>query len=187
MPGRVLRGSDVNLLLAEIVGMRDIAAATVLADLGPRVSELCGLHWRDVSLSEGTISVEGQLARDGAAIVPTKSAAGVRTIPLTPRALARLEALYTHERGRGLGHEDDFVFTVRRGGPLDRHNVRRIIRNAAAAAGVGHVTPQVLRRSVATAYAEATVPGHIAASITGHSPCGLPPALREAPSRPARA
>lgn len=169
-PGRVLRGGDVNLVLAEIDGVRDLAVATVLADLGLRVSELCGLHWRDVSLTEGTISVEGQLARNSSAIVPTKSAAGVRMIPLTPRALARLERLYMHERGRGLGHDDDFVFTVRTGSALDRHNVRRIIRNAAWDAGIGRVTPQVLRRSVATAYAEATVSGHIAASITGHSP-----------------
>jgi integrase len=37
------------------------------------------------------------------------------------------------------------------------------------AANVGHVTPQMLRRTVATAYAEATVPAHAAASVTGHS------------------
>jgi integrase len=108
--------------------------------------------------------------RGRTAIVPTKSAAGIRTIPLTPPALARTETLYKHERERGPGHDDDFVFTVRTGRPLDGHNVRRIIRTAAAAAGIAHVTPQVLRRSVVTAYAEATVPSHVAASITGHSP-----------------
>jgi len=142
----------------------------VLVDGGLRVSELCGLRWQDVSLSERTISVNGQLARDKSAIVPTKSAAGVRTFKLTPRLLERLEVLYARERERGRVRDQDFVFSVRTGGPLDRHNVRRMIRRAAAAAGVGHVTPQVLRRSVSTAYAEANVPGHIAASITGHSP-----------------
>jgi integrase len=50
------------------------------------------------------------------------------------------------------------------------HNLRRTVRNAAKAAGIGHVTPRTLRRSIATAYAEATVPAHVAVSVTGHSP-----------------
>jgi integrase len=170
---RAFRGGDVNLLLARVTGTRDVAAATLLADTGLRASELCGLHWRDVSLTDGFISIEGQLAprrrREAPRIVPTKSRAGVRRIPLTPRAMERLEALYIYESERGLGNDDDFVFTTRDGGPLDRHNLRRIIREAGYAAGVGHVTPQVLRRSVATAYAEADVPAHVAASVTGHS------------------
>jgi integrase len=170
---RVLRGDEVNLLIREAKGQRDGAAATVLTDTGLRVSELCGLRWRDVSLVEGYVSVEGQLARrrkgDAARIVPTKSRAGVRTIPLTPRSLKRLDALYTHERQRGLGADDDFVLTTRGGGPVDQHNLRRMIRNAGRAAGIRHVTPQMLRRSIATAYAEATVPPHVAANVTGHS------------------
>jgi integrase len=170
--GRVLRGDEVNLLLAEMRkrSTRDLAVGTVLGDGNLRTSELCGLRWRDVSLTDGTISVEGQLDRDGVTIVPTKSRAGVRTIPLTPRAREALEAQYTRERERGLGDDFDFVFTTRTGRPLDRHNVRRTIREAAKAAGIGHVTPQVMRRSIATAFAEAGVPGHVAASITGHSP-----------------
>jgi integrase len=170
---RVLRGGDVNLLLAKVPGTRNTAAATLLADTGLRASELCGLHWRHVSLADGFVAVEGQLAhrRRGEAprIVPTKSRAGVRAVPLTPRARQRLEVLYVYERDRGLGDEDDFVFATRNGGPFDRHNLRRIIRDAGHAAGVGHVTPKVLRRSVATAYAEADVPAHVAASVTGHS------------------
>jgi integrase len=172
--GRVLRADEVNLMLRQARGKRHIAALTLLADTGLRSSELCGLRWCDVSLGEGYVSVEGQLARrrkgDPARIVPTKSLAGVRAIPLTPRALERLEALYTHERQRGLGGDDDFVLTTRNGGPLDTHNLRRTVRNAAKAAGIGPVTPRILRRSIATAFAEATVPAHVAASLTGHSP-----------------
>jgi integrase len=171
---RVLRGGDVNLMLDKVSGTRDVAAATLLGDTGLRSSELCGLHWRDVSLAEEFIAIEGQLARrrrgEPVRIVPTKSRAGVRAIPLTPRARQRLEALYSDERQRGLGDDDDFVFTTRSGGPLSPHNLRRTVRRAAQAAKVGHVTPQVLRRSVATAYAEADgVSDHVAANITGHS------------------
>lgn len=56
---------------------------------GVRVSEACGLTWGDVELAEGVLHVRGQLAplRAGEAprIVPTKSARGVRTVPLLPR------------------------------------------------------------------------------------------------------
>jgi integrase len=76
--------------------------------------------------------------------------------------------LYARERERGLGDDCHFVFTTRTGRPLDRHNVRRMIREASDAAGIGHVTPHVLRRSIATAFAEASVPGHVAASVPGH-------------------
>jgi integrase len=41
---------------------------------------------------------------------------------------------------------------------------------AAKKAGLGHVTAQTLRRSVATATAHARVPVVVAAAMTGHSP-----------------
>jgi integrase len=61
--GRVLRADEVNLMLRQSKGKRDLAALTLLADTGLRSSELCGLRWRDVSLAEGYLSVEGQLAQ----------------------------------------------------------------------------------------------------------------------------
>jgi integrase len=36
---------------------------------------------------------------------------------------------------------------------LDAHNLRRTARRAGIAAGIGHVTPEMLRKSLATAYA----------------------------------
>jgi integrase len=173
-PTPVYRAEDVNRFLSEVKGTRDRAAATVFSDAGLRTMELCGLRWRNVSLTEGFISVEGQLARrrreEPVRIVATKSRAGVRGAPLTPRARERLEALYAEERARGLGDDGDFVFATQTGGPLDPSNLRRTFRRAAKAAGVGHITPKTLRTSLATAYAEADVDEHVAASFTGHTP-----------------
>ena len=53
---------------------------------------------------------------------------------------------------------------------LDAHDLRRTARRAGIAAGIGHVTPEMLRKSLATAYADARVERRVAASITGHSP-----------------
>jgi integrase len=61
--------------------------------------------------------------------------ADLRTIPLTPRALERLEALYAVERARGFGGDDDFVFTTFRGG--------RSIGTTSDASSAEQVMPQV--------------------------------------------
>jgi integrase len=103
-------------------------------------------------------------------MVTPVASAGVRDVPLTPRARRLLEALYAEERARGLGDDDDFVITTATGGPLDPANLRRTFRRAARAAGIGHVTPKMLRTSLTTAYANAGVEEHVAASFTGHSP-----------------
>ena len=72
--------------------------------------------------------------------------------------------------GSLLGGEPDFVFTSESGRPIDRHRPsRRGVTSAARNAGLGHVTSQTLRRSVATATADAKVPVVIAAAMTGHS------------------
>jgi len=44
------------------------------------------------------------------------------------------------------------------------------VRRAGNAADVGHVTPKMLRKTLATAYADAQVERHVAASITGDLP-----------------
>jgi integrase len=91
-------------------------------------------------------------------------------VPLLDRAYAALLAQLDVEQGKGLGRESDFVFTSATGRPLDRHRIsQRGVTRAAEKAGLGHVTAQTLRRSVATATAHAKLPVVVAAAITGHS------------------
>jgi hypothetical protein len=74
------------------------------------------------------------------------------------------------EQARGLGSENDFVFTSSTGRPLGRERLsERGVTKAAEKAGLGHVTAQTLRRSVATAPAHAKLPVVIAAATTGDS------------------
>ncbi|MGH3143525.1 MAG: tyrosine-type recombinase/integrase, partial [Gaiellales bacterium] len=49
-------------MLSELRSCRDLVLGSLLVDAGLRVSEACGLTWRDVSLVEGVLHVRGQLA-----------------------------------------------------------------------------------------------------------------------------
>ena len=150
-------------------------AVTVLAYSGLRLSELAGLVWADVDLVDRVIHVRKQLAplKRGAepARVKLKSRASVRDVPLVDRAYGALVDHLRSEQERGFGADGDYVFTSVTGRPLGASRIsKRGVTRAAEKAGLGHVTPQVLRRSVATATAHAKLPAVVAAAMTGHSP-----------------
>jgi len=95
----------------------------------------------------------------------------VREVPLLDRVYEALVAQLRDEQAKGLGSESDYVFTSLTGRPLGRDRLsKRGVLGAARRAGLGHVTAQTLRRSVATATAHAQVPVVVAAALTGHSP-----------------
>jgi integrase len=170
---RVLRVTEIERLIrATTTTYRH--AVTLMAFSGLRVSECAGLTWADVDLVDRVVHVRKQLAplRRGQqpARVKTKSRASTREVPLVDRAYEALVAQLEAEQARGLGGEDDFIFTSRTGRPLGRERLsKRGVTKAAEKAGLGHVTAQTLRRSVATATAHARLPVVIAAAMTGHS------------------
>jgi integrase len=170
---RVLRPTEMERLLASTTPMyRNVV--TLLAFSGLRVSEAAGLMWADIDLVERVLHVRKQLAplRRGEEPrrVKTKSRASVREVPLLDRVYEALLAQLLVEQSKGLGTASDFVFTSETGRPIDRHRLsKRGVARAAEKAGLGHVTAQTLRRSVATATAHAMLPVVVAAAMTGHS------------------
>jgi integrase len=53
--------------------------------MGLRVSEALGLRWRDVDFKGGTITIAGQLGRDGKTWLPVvKTKASAATVPSAP-------------------------------------------------------------------------------------------------------
>jgi integrase len=108
---------------------------------GLRVSEACGLRWRDIDLVEGLFRVAEQLPplKRGEApyTVRTKSRRGVREVPFPPVVV---EALTNHlevELASGRGQPDDFVFCTRTGRPYTRQNIsERAIEKAGVRAGL---------------------------------------------------
>jgi integrase len=171
---RVLRPAEIERLIgAATPTYRN--ALVVMGYSGLRVSELAGLTWGDADLVDRVVRVNRQLAplRRGEEPrrVRPKSRVSVREVPLLDRAYEALVAQLRDEQAKGFGRETDYVFTSLTGRPLGRDRLsKRGVLAAATRAGLGHVTAQTLRRSVATATAQARVPVVVAAAMTGHSP-----------------
>lgn len=102
---------------------------TVAALTGARVSELCGLKWADVNLSDPSdaeLTFGWQVDRHGHRR-PTKTNGSARTVPI-PVELATVLSRY-HDRA-ATSSPDTFVFATRTGRPLGQRNVQRALRAA---------------------------------------------------------
>jgi integrase/recombinase XerD len=120
-------------------GLRDRALLELLYATGMRASECVGLRLEDLNLTAGYAVCTGKGRKQR--LVPLGEEAGrwVR------RYLAAVRPLSTRRRDSGR------VFVNPSGGPLSRQSVWKIVRAAAARAGVTRkVSPHVLRHSFAS-------------------------------------
>jgi integrase len=171
--GRVLDETELAALVRHATdGYRPVV--TVLAYTGLRISEVLGLRWADVDFVEGELHVGSQLLparRDRPArLVPLKTKASERDVPLFPAVEHALATLLERELATGRGQEDDLVFTTRTGKPLSLRNIARAVEEAATSAGLERATPHDLRRSFCSLAGRRGVDPIEAAQITGHSP-----------------
>lgn len=115
--------------------VRDLAVLETLFATGARVAEVCNLTAKDVDLSRGRIRILGKGTRE-------------RIVQLChPEAIAALRAYRKQLRGDG----SSWFFSNRSGRRLTEQSVRTMLRRHAVAAGLHlHVTPHMLRHSVAT-------------------------------------
>lgn len=133
--------------------IRDIAVLETLFATGARVAEVCGLTLEDVDLSRDRIRILGKGARE-------------RLVQLChPQALAALREYRKQARGNG----SPWFFSNRSGRRLSEQSVRTMLRRHAAAAGLHlHVTPHMLRHSVATLLHEEGVDIRYIQHLLGH-------------------
>ena len=152
---RIVCEEDVQALLAVDLAPRDKILLRLVYTAGLRVSEACGLRWRNLSArgEAGQITVFGKGGH-------------TRAIPL-PREL--WTAL--RELRKSAGNEAP-VFASRSGKPLDRGRVRVILRKAAKKAGVADKTPQIsphwLRHAHASHALDNGAPIHLVQATLGH-------------------
>jgi integrase len=102
---------------------------TLAALTGARVSELLGLTWADVRLTdveEAEVEFAWQVDRRGER-QPTKTDGSARTVPI-PRELAL--TLARHKLAARFVRPHDYVFSTRTGGALRQRNVGRSLRDA---------------------------------------------------------
>ncbi|HUA57702.1 MAG TPA: tyrosine-type recombinase/integrase [Verrucomicrobiae bacterium] len=123
---RILPEEDLQRVLAVEMGPRDRVLLQLLYTAGLRVSEACGLRWRNLSArgDAGQITVLGKGGRTRAVALP----------PEVWNALNKLR--------KSAGNENP-VFVSKSGKPLDRGRVRVILRRGAEIAGVADKTPQI--------------------------------------------
>lgn len=121
------------------------AVYVVALRTGLRESELLGLHWRDVDLEAGTLTVKSALVRvtgEGLRDFDPKTAASAATIPLAPAAVSALRAhrarqLFQARVARDSWQETDYVFTTAVGTPISASNLlRRSFYPLCARAGI---------------------------------------------------
>jgi site-specific recombinase XerD len=150
---RILSEADVHRMLALEPDVRNRAFLTLLYAAGLRISEACGLTWRDVQPRDqgGQITVFGKGGKTRAVLLP----------PSVWRAVAEL---------RNGASADDPVFASRTGGHLDASAGLRIVKSAAKRAGLGdNISPHWLRHAHASHSLDRGAPIHLVQATLGHA------------------
>ena len=150
---RILAERDVLRMLALETDRRDSALLTLLYAGGLRISELCGLKWRDLT------------ARDDAGQITVFGKGGKTRVVLVSEATWQLLAELRGEAG-----PDDPVFRSRKGGHLDPSAVHRIVKVAAERAGLSEeVSAHWLRHGHASHSLDRGAPIHLVQATLGHA------------------
>jgi|SRR5215471_1705573 len=142
---------------------------------GPRSGEAIGLRWREIDLIAETIGFVGQIPRKHKVgepikiIGPKNGESGKREPQMFPEVWAALNDQLIHEQCKGLGEDDDLVFTTAAGGPITRDSLREAVKRAGVLAGLGRVVPKDLRTSWFTAGVNAGVAPVELAAMGGNS------------------
>lgn len=150
---RILPEQDVQQMLAAEGSPRDKTLLRLLYAAGLRVSEACGLRWRNLRPNGegGQITVFGKNGKTRAVALPA---------PLW----ADLIAL------RGTAGAEGLVFPSRGGKPLDRGRVRMILRKVAEQADISSpVSPHWLRHAHASHALDHGAPLHLVCETLGHA------------------
>ncbi len=159
---RFLATDEVESLLSAPVtstnlGLRDKAMLEVLYAAGLRVSELVGLAASNLDLDLGFLTVFGKGAKERAVPLGLSAVEWTRKyIAIRPRLLAQAvptAALFITEAGR----------------PLSRQVFWRMVVSYGEKAGIGHITPHLLRHSFATHLLENGADLRSVQMMLGHS------------------
>lgn len=177
-PAQMARLVDV----AHGAGDRLQALWALAAYSGCRPGELLALHWDDLDLDRGAVTVRRNLTKvpgQPAVIAEPKSNHGRRTLRIGPEAVAALRAHHVRqaEERLRLGRDYDdqgLVFCTHEGGPLLPRNTARSFKRALDRAGLPReIRFYDLRHGNATAMLLAGVSPKAAAERLGHASVGL--------------
>jgi integrase len=134
---RYLSQADLDWLLSK-VGSPFHLVVLLCTYAGLRISEALGLRWSDIDFEAGTITVNGQIDRDGSWKPKAKTDASHAPLPMLP-VLRR--ALQEHRRTQGAKNigllgESKLVNVTSRGKVQSRRNALRALHNAGVKTGL---------------------------------------------------
>lgn len=172
---------EARAVLAAAASLRNASRWSVALALGLRQGEALGLLWDDVDLDTGVLKVKNALQRQpgrGLVLVPPKSRAGRRSIPLPAELVQSLRAHKTGQMAERVragsawrGH--GFVFATPTGSPVDPRNDHATWKRLLQTAGVRTARLHDARHTAATLLLSQGVPARVAMEILGHSQVSL--------------
>ena len=153
---RILSEPDAQRMVLLEPNLRNRTLLTVLYGGGLRISEVCGLRWRDMSDRDkaGQATVFGKGGKTRIVLLSAN----------TWRLLASLKAELPVPP-----HPDAPVFVSLRGGALDASQVHRVVKEAAKRAGLpADVSAHWLRHAHASHALDRGAPVHLVQATLGH-------------------
>jgi integrase/recombinase XerD len=151
---RIMSESDVQHLLRTERNQRNAALLRIIYGAGLRVSEACGLRWRDM------------VERDDAGQCTVFGKGGKTRVILMPAALWR----HIMAIRDGAGPDDPVFRSRKKAGPLVPMQVHRIVKNAARRAKLsGSISTHWLRHAHASHALDRGAPVHVVQTTLGHA------------------
>ncbi|MBP5506058.1 MAG: site-specific tyrosine recombinase XerD [Bacteroidales bacterium] len=143
--------------LSKQEGHRNKAMLEMLYSCGLRVSELTNLKISDLYFTDGFIKVVGKGSKQ-------------RLVPVGEYAVKAVTQYLEQRRTLPVAHgKEDFLFLNRRGNPLTRQMVFKIVTDQAAAAHIGKtISPHTFRHSFATHLVENGADLRVVQQMLGH-------------------
>jgi integrase len=171
--------TDQARIFLETATERDYTLCVVfvlILVLGLRKGEVLGLHWSDVDLDQGKVTIAWQLQRVGGQLIlrETKTEASDATMPLPDICIAALKrrhaAQQTDQAAAGRAwHNTDLVFTTKHGLPIEPRNLNHAFAACIKQAGVPYITVHDARRTCASLLAELGVHPRVIMQILRHA------------------
>ncbi|MFQ3581275.1 MAG: site-specific tyrosine recombinase XerD [Chloracidobacterium sp.] len=118
-------------------GARDRAILELLYATGLRVSELCSLKIGDVNRDVGYLTCLGKGSKE-------------RQVPIGRSALAALTRYLQFRAARQTDRDNLYLFVTSRGKPLTRQLCWKMVSEYGQQAGLGAITPHMIRHTFAT-------------------------------------
>jgi integrase len=176
-----LTAEQARAVLATARGRRNAARWSVALAMGLRQGEALGLMWEAIDLDAGTITVRQALQRKpggGLVMVPPKSRAGRRVIPMPAQLTESLRAQKVSQAAERLAAgpawtDVGMVVATPFGKPVDPRNDYREWRQLLRDAGLPHARLHDARHTAATLLLTQGVPARVVMEILGHSQISL--------------